>query len=135
MNLRRCLVPFLISSMACFAAPAVARFSIPGACPGIRTDAELLNGSGEYVLMVTFYSSIPTNAQIDEVDRSYLAKTTKRINDRDIMVTPWFRARGSNDPNDDQELHPYGGLVKRASGFVAHQVLIYRASSHKIEIY
>ena len=39
-----------------------------------------------------------------------MSVAVKRDGTKDILGSPWLRKRASDNPNDDDLLHPYGGL-------------------------
>lgn len=74
---------------------------------GIATTGEVGDGSGCYVLYVTFIGKHPSNAAADKACRAYLAKVPDRFHSKDILVMPSFRPRKSADPYDDDQIYPY----------------------------
>ena len=59
---------------------------------------------------VTFIGKAPPNAQVDKILRQCAAAAVKRDASKDILVSGWIRKRPGGNPNDDDLLHPYGGL-------------------------
>lgn len=109
----------------------LATFKLPNACPGITTIGEVQDGSGCYVLLVTFIGKRPSNDSADKACRAYLAKVPDRFHRQDILVTSWFRSRKSGDPYDDDQLHPYPGF-RKVNGVQLNHELIYEAKSGKV---
>ena len=103
----------LLCSMA---SPAAAK---PGTTPlscasasGIKTEAEvaLVPSQNVYTVNVTFLTKRPSDKEVDRVLRNCVTVAVKRDGTKDILGSPWLRKRAGDNPNDDDLLHPYGGL-------------------------
>lgn len=110
-----------------------ARYHLADACPGIKTDAEMKDGHGCWSLQVTFYGKRPSNAAADKACRAYLAEAIKKFNDQDVLVTAWLRKRAGDDPDADEQIHPYPG-TSQSGGVVLPKSLIYRAKSKAVVV-
>ena len=62
--------------------------------------------------------------EIDRVLRDCVSVAVKRDGTKDILGSPWFRKRAADNEDDDDLLHPYGGL----------RYLSYEAASESIGI-
>ena len=82
-----------------------------------------------YTLNVAFIGRRPTKEMIDPLLRECLAEAMKRDSSKDILVTPWFRPRPQDNPNDDELLSPYGFLTN-----LVHEASTKKAILHKAEL-
>jgi len=125
----RTALAILASTAECYAGGPkhLATINLPNACPGIVTTGEVEDGSGCYVLMVTFIGKHPSNAAADKACRAYLAKVPPRFHSQDILVTAWFRPNRSANPYDDDQIHPY-------FGHGADKSLIFEAKTGKVTL-
>src|ERR1700733_10976925 len=78
----------------------------------IRTEAEVeaVPSQGIYTVNVTFIGQAPPSKEVDRILRDCVAVAVKRDGSRDIPGSAWLRKRPPDNPNDDDLLHPYGGL-------------------------
>ena len=123
------LKALFLTVLATMAAPILAAkprplatYTLPSACPGIKTDGEITDGSGCLVLMVTFHGKRPSNAATDKALRAYLTEALKRFSSQDILVTGWLRKTPKSSSYDDDQIYPY---PKSAN-------LVYTAKTKKI---
>ena len=69
------------------------------------------SGGGDiYSLNITFINKRPSDKLIDKTLRECLAIATKLDNKKDILATAWFRPVQGANPDDDENLNPYGVL-------------------------
>jgi len=113
--------------------PSRAKFTIPEACPGIKTNAEIQSLDGAFTLLVTFIGKHPNDAMADKANRTYLASAIKRLPGHDMVVSTWFRAKASDNPAMDEMIHPYPGWSK-SGGVTMHKTLYYRVKSGSASI-
>ena len=94
-----------------FAKPSTVRLTCASAT-GIKTEAELQFDPSQKVSIVnvTFIAKRPSDKEIDRVVRDCVAAAVKRDASKDILGSPWFRKRPTDNQDDDDLLHPYGGL-------------------------
>src|SRR6266850_2969420 len=93
---------------------------------GIRTEVELklVRGQKIYAMNVTFIGMKPSNKEVDRILRDCLAVAAKRDPSTDILGSPWFRKRPTDNQYDDELLYPYGGL----------KYIAYTASTKRIDV-
>jgi len=105
------VVLLFIFNHSAFAKQTAVRLTCASAA-GIKTEAEVATVAGQniYTVNVTFISKRPSDKEIDRVLRNCVAVAAKRDGTKDILGSPWFRKRPSDDPYDDILLNPYGGL-------------------------
>ena len=123
-------VTLLQSSQPALSKDKVQKLSCTKGTP-TKADAELtyVESQSIYTLNVTFIATRPSSKSIDPLQRACLAEAVKTDSSKDILVTPWFRAKVTDKPNDDEMLSPYGSLTN----------LIYEAKTktsklHKLEL-
>lgn len=69
------------------------------------------SGGGDiYNLNITFINKRPDDKLIDKTLRECLAVAIKLDDKKDILATAWFRPVQGANPNDDENLNPYGVL-------------------------
>lgn len=81
--------------------------------------------NGMYTVDVTFITKRPDNKLADKALRECIAASLKLDDKKDILATAWFRPMVGMDPNDDEHLHPYGGM----------NFLSYTASKRSIDVH
>ena len=115
----------LAAAQPSFAKPSASRLACASAT-GIKTEAEVesVPSQGIYTVNVTFIAKRPSDKEVDRVLRDCISVAVKRDGTKDILGSPWFRNRATDKPNDDDLLHPYGGL----------RYLSYEAASKSIGI-
>lgn len=80
---------------------------------GYTTTAErqyLASGGDIYNVQVTFITKRPADKLIDKVLRECIAASLKLDDKKDVLATAWFRPIAGTNPNDDEQMNPYGGL-------------------------
>jgi hypothetical protein len=84
--------------------------------PNYKTEAERqylskASGGGDiYNINVTFINKRPDDKLLDKTLRECLAVAIKLDGKKDILASPWFRPIQGANPNDDENLNPYGIL-------------------------
>ena len=107
-----------LTSLLLFAWCAVAVGASPGtkiSCgtqPGVMSEAEMkaIPSQGINAVDLTFVAIKPSATVVDKLLRECAAVAVRRDGSKDILISAWYRKRATDKPNDDEILHPYGGL-------------------------
>ncbi len=120
-----CLTLASVAGLPVSAKPSPSPLSCASAA-GVKTlaEVEFIPSQDVYSVNVTFIGKRPPSKEIDRVLRDCVLAASKRDGSKDMLGSPWFRKRASDNPNEDELLHPYGGL----------NYLSYEASSRSIGI-
>ena len=76
---------------------------------GIKTETELsMPTTKNFIVIVTFIAKRPSNKEIERVVRDCVSVAVKRDGSKSILGSAWFRKHATDDPFDDELLHPRG---------------------------
>lgn len=105
------LALFFAATQPSFAQRGATRLTCASAS-GIKTEAqvEYIPSQSIYTVDVTFIVKRPPDKEVDRVLRDCVSVAVKRDGTKDILGSPWLRKRASDNPNNDDLLHPYGAL-------------------------
>ena len=93
--------------------------------PSFRDAEMLFDVAGAHSVIVTFVAKRPSTADIDRALRDCLAQAIRVDGSKDIVTAPLFRAREGANPDNDEDLRPYGILSN----------LVYIASNKSITVH
>ena len=103
----------LLLSVWCAAAVGASGTKIScGTLAGVRSEAEMkaIPSQGINAVDLTFVAVKPPAKVVDKLLRECAAVAVRRDGSKDILVSGWYRKRATDNPNDDELLHPYSGL-------------------------
>mgnify|MGYP007008100956 FL=1 len=84
------------------------------------------SGGGDiYNVQVTFITKHPDDKLTDKALRECIAKSLTLDGKKDILATAWFRPMAGTNPDDDEQIDPYGSL----------KYISYTASTKSVDVH